>query len=180
MKTKYCCEFCNQEFKDMQQCCSHEQTCAVVPDWIAVGKYIANTFGEVWKIDAYCDSERTAVATQVPLGIAGPYPVRKRISVADIVRGYDPATVSAHCGEDLPTGALVYVPGEFTVGDFKDNCVILTSTADKEASLQVPLEFLHRLCVHAGTEVPVADVKIYDDHDDEEYALLELVDRGCI
>ena len=180
MKTKYYCELCNQEFEDMQQCRLHEQTCAVVPDWLAVGKYIANTFGEVWKIVAYCDSERTAVVTQVPSGITGSYPVRKRLSVASIVSGYDPATVTAHSKEDLPIGALVYVPGEFTVSGFKDSCVVLTSSADKEASLQVPLEFLHRLCVHAGTEVPVANVKIYDDHDDEEYDLLELVDRGCI
>lgn len=137
MKTKYYCEYCGKEFGEEQQCRLHEQDCAVVPDWVAPGKYIAATItGETWKIEEYIASERVVVVAQIPRNIAnGSYPIRRSLSVAQVVSSYEPATVTPYDRDTLPTGNSVYIPGDFIIGDLEDGCVVLTASADKEASL---------------------------------------------
>lgn len=179
MKTKYYCEYCDKEFSEEQQCRLHEQDCAVVPDWVAPGRYIvaAAHEGETWKIEEYVASERAVVLAQIPMNIAnGSSPSRILRSVAQVVNSYEPATVTPYDRETIPTGKSVYIPGEFVIGTLEDDYVVLTASADKEASLKVPLDRFHRLCAHAGTEVPAAKVTIHDDHEGEDYDLIELVD----
>lgn len=176
MKAKYYCEYCDKEFSEEQQCRLHEQDCGVVPDWVAPGKYIATLVnGEIWQIEEYIAGERAVVIAQIPRNIAnGSYPARRSLSVAQVVASYEPATVTPYDRETLPMGDSVHIPGDFVIGTLEDDCVVLTSSADKEASLKIPLDHFHRLCAHAGTEVPAAKVTIHDD--DEDYDLLELVD----
>ena len=87
-------------------------------------------------------------------------------------------TVERYTKDTLPIGNSVHIPGTFAISDIRDGVVNLVSEIDLDVSIQIPINRLHKVCVHDNTEIPAANVELHDETTGESYDFLQLIDTG--